>query len=517
MNTNLIKHETQIIASDLKEQELLNLMKKNSTKEARKLLSYQDAKKLNVLPLSIFRNNFQSVLTVATNSRLDRDRIDTIKFLTNLDVKDILVKDDNFTNIIFSVYHSDETIIEESVVNLEKKATNEEKITQSKEKDFFENAKNDEGKFLEDILKFAISTGASDLHIIPTSKSTLVKLRVGTGFIYLNDFKLLKSQHMVLIRRIKVLASLELDKKDFPQDGSFIIPELNKFAIRVSLMPTIYGEKAVLRLHSFKGVNDINELGINDEVLYTLEDFLNLKGGAMLCAGPTGSGKTTTLYAMVNYLKNKGLNVVTIEDPVELAIDGISQTSLNVSRGFDYKDALCAILRQDPDVIMLGEIRDEISAKYLFQAVFSGHKVLSTIHAGNILEIFLRLKSLNVSTIDMAEGLKFLSYQELLPSLCLACAQKDEELSKKLNFDVFQEIGCDACNNSHTCSKVLALETLTSNEKLKEILLRGEILTQNDLDNIKTYYPFKKYLFELLKGKKISTFTFGAYFTCSSF
>ena len=514
MNGNLVtKQNNEILQENLGENELLNLMKKNSDSKARELVKYEDAIKFNVLPLTVLKNNHLTILTVASNDRLTRDALESLKFLTNLDIKDILVKSSNFHNIIFSVYHSDENIIKESITNLENTAKANEKVEKIEEKTFFKQATNDEGRFLEDILKYAISIDASDLHIIPTQSTTLIKLRVNRNFVYLNDFKLLKSQHVVLIRRIKVLSKLELDKRDFPQDGSFIIPELKNISVRVSLMPTIFGEKAVLRFHSYKSISNILDLGISKDVIYQIKDFLDLKGGAMLCAGPTGSGKTTTLYAMINYLKDKGLNVVTIEDPVELAIDGISQTSLNVKRGFDYKDALCAILRQDPDVIMLGEVRDKISAGYLLQAVFSGHKVISTIHAGNVVEIFLRLKSLSVNTIDMAQALKFLSYQELLPKLCLNCAEKEKEISKLLGIDVYKSNGCTMCDKTGANGKILAFETLTIDSQVKDILLNNQILTQENIKNIKNYYSFQKYLYNLLKDKMISAEVFGHYFT----
>ncbi len=506
----IIKNNNELLDNVL-EEELLSLMKKNSDKEARALIKYSDAKNFNVLPLTILKNNYQTVLTVATNSKLKKDDLEALKFLTDHDIKDILVKSSNFSNIIFSVYHADETVIRESDQNLEKEASKEEEKLENK-KSFFENATNDEGKFLEDIIKYAISIGASDLHIIPTASTTSIKLRVNREFAHLNDFKLSKNQHVVLIRRIKILSSLELDKKDFPQDGSFIIPELKNISVRVSLMPTIFGEKAVLRFHSCQSVSDISSLGIIDDVMYQIKNFLDAVGGAMLCAGPTGSGKTTTLYAMLNYLKNKGLNVLTIEDPVELVIDGVSQTSLNTSKGFDYKDALPAVLRQDPDVIMLGEVRDETSANYLLQAVFSGHKVISTIHAGDIVEIFLRLKSLNVNTIDMAQALKFLSYQELLPRMCTSCTVKEDEASKALGIDVFSSSGCVKCNNTGVQGQILTFETLTIDSKVREILLNGSILTKENIKDIKNYYSFKQYLFNLLKERKISANMVARYF-----
>lgn len=514
MNIDLITtNNKEITNNNLGEQELLNLMKKNSDKNARALIKYEDAIKFNVLPLTLLKNNHQTILTVASNKRLSIDTIDSLRFLTNYTIKDILVRSNNFLSIIFAVYNSDENIIKDSVQKLETKAKIDEEEQKFEEKSFFKQATNDEGRFLEDIIKYSISIGASDLHIIPTADTTLIKLRVNRSFVFLNDFKLLKSQHVVLIRRIKVLSKLELDKRDFPQDGSFIIPDLKNVSVRVSLMPTIFGEKAVLRFHSFKSMTNISDLGIANDVLYQIKDFLDIKGGAMLCAGPTGSGKTTTLYAMLSYLKDKGLNVVTVEDPVELSIDGISQTSLNVRKGFDYKDALCAILRQDPDVIMLGEIRDKISASYLLQAVFSGHKVISTIHAGNIVEIFLRLKSLNVNTIDMAQALKFLSYQELLPKMCLSCAKKENELSNAVGIDVYSSCGCKSCENTGVSGKVIAFETLVVDNMVREMLLNEKLFTSENIKDIKTYYPFKKYLFNLLKDKKISGSVFSEYFT----
>ncbi len=505
----IVPYQNNVAFDQSKEQEIISLMKKNSSKEARNLLSFNDAKKFGVLPLSILKNDNQDVLTVATNKRLNKDEVQSLKFLTNFNIKDIFINSLDFENVIFSIYYSDEDIIEKSVENLSKNIDLEKRDI----KKFFEESKNEEGKFLEDIIKYAISVQASDLHIIPSKEGTCVKLRVNGSFLQIDDLKISKKQHLTLIRRIKILSFLNLDKKDYPQDGSFIIPELKNFGIRVSTMPTVFGEKAVLRFHSYKIMKNISELGISEYVLSQMKNFLDSKGGAMLCAGPTGSGKSTTLYAMVNYLKDKGLNVVTLEDPVELLLDGVSQTSLNPKLGFDYKDALPAVLRQDPDVIMIGEIRDEISAFYLFQCVFSGHKVLSTIHAGNILEIFLRLKSLNINAINMAQAIKFLLYQELLPKMCNDCIEKEEELSKFLKLNVFNSRGCQNCSNTGVSGKVLAMESLTLNGEIKQNLLKGNIPTYEDLKKYDKFFSFKEYVFNLLKDKKISCETFSKNFS----
>ncbi len=503
------QNNTNVAVDHSKEQELLSLMRKNSSKEARLLLPFEDAQKFGVLPLSILKNETQDILTVATCKKLNKDLIESLRLLTGFNIKDIYVSSSDFEHVIFSTYYSDESIVEKSVNVLSKNLNNDH----IEIKKFFEESNNEESKFLEDIIKYAISVQASDLHIIPTQIGTSIKLRVNGNFLELNNLKILKKQHLTLIRRIKILSSLNLDKKDYPQDGSFVIPELKNFGIRVSTMPTIFGEKAVLRFHSYKIMKDISELGISENVIFQMKNFLDSKGGAMLCAGPTSSGKSTTLYAMLNYLKNKGLNVVTLEDPVELILDGVSQTSLNPKMGFDYKDALPAILRQDPDVIMIGEIRDEISAAYLFQSVFSGHKVLSTIHAGNILEIFLRLKSLNINAINMAQAIKFLSYQELLPKMCDKCMIKEQQASDFLKIDVFDSMGCKDCSNTGISGKVLAMETLTLNGEIRQGLLMGNIPSYEDLKKYNKFFSFKEYVYNLLKDKKISCSTFGKNFS----
>ena len=190
MNIDLITtNNKEITNNNLGEQELLNLMKKNSDKNARALIKYDDAIKFNVLPLTLLKNNHQTILTVASNKRLSIDTIDSLRFLTNYTIKDILVRSNNFLSIIFAVYNSDENIIKDSVQKLETKAKINEEEQKFEEKSFFKQATNDEGRFLEDIIKYSISIGASDLHIIPTADTTLIKLRVNRSFVFLNAFK----------------------------------------------------------------------------------------------------------------------------------------------------------------------------------------------------------------------------------------------------------------------------------------------------------------------------------------
>jgi len=272
----------------------------------------------------------------------------------------------------------------------------------------------------EDILNNIIREGfiarASDIHIDPTESSLIISFRVDG---WLRIYKELNiSFHEGIILRVKVLARLALDDKRLPKDGRFRWKSKDgkiNIEVRVSMVPTIFGENAVLRLFDQEdSFFSLRELGLSEEQVFSIEQALELNSGIVIVVGATGSGKTTTLYSMISHLKKSSRLIITIEDPVERQIKNIRQIEVGGSTLLDFSTVLRSILRQDPDIIMVGEIRDGISAGLALQAALTGHLVLTTLHASSTVDVRNRLINMGVSTYLLDSLKLFIISQKLV-------------------------------------------------------------------------------------------------------
>lgn len=278
-------------------------------------------------------------------------------------------------------------------------------------------------KMIGVIVKNAIDGGASDIHIEPTDKEVRVRYRVD-GILH-TSLRPNKSFAGALVAKIKTLTgTMKLDEKRKPQDGRFVAvvdkgtPHERKVDFRVSTMPTFYGEKVVIRiLDPERGVRTLEDVGLSDEHLAIVRDILKRPHGMILMTGPTGEGKTTTLYAMLKEIDREGLNVVSLEDPIEYNIAGMNQTQVKPEIGFDFGDGLRSILRQDPDVIMVGEIRDAETAKLAIQAALTGHLVFATLHTNSAIGAIPRLIDMGVDPYLIAPTLLMSMAQRLVQKL----------------------------------------------------------------------------------------------------
>jgi type IV pilus assembly protein PilB len=274
------------------------------------------------------------------------------------------------------------------------------------------------------IFEGAASSGASDIHIEPAQQSTRIRYRVD-GLLK-EALEIPRWMHENLVIRIKVLSKLDISEKRVPQDGHITADDANGPDIRVSVLPTRWGEKIVIRLlrrgRSFK---TLSQIGFQSGVEERLHAIVRSPQGMLLTVGPTGSGKTTTLYACINEVRQDPLNIVTIEDPIEYEVDGISQVQVNEKAGLTFPKALRSILRQDPDVILVGEIRDADTAQTAFHAAMTGHLVLSTLHATDSVSALLRLSELGVERSVLASALIGVIAQRLIRLNCASCAHPD--------------------------------------------------------------------------------------------
>ncbi len=273
-------------------------------------------------------------------------------------------------------------------------------------------------KIVATILRYAIDGAASDIHIEPTDANVVVRFRVDG--ILAKSLELPKNVQAAVVARVKILSSMRLDEKRKPQDGRFSSTfDGRKIDFRVSILPTNYGEKVVMRiLDNIKGVSTLEDTGISPHNLQTIRRMLKEPYGIILISGPTGSGKSTTLYAMLSEVDCVSKNVLSLEDPIEYNIKGVSQSQVRPEIGYTFANGLRSALRQDPDVIMVGEIRDKETAQLAVQAALTGHLVLSTIHTNNSIGVVPRLIDMGVDPYLIAPTLKLAIAQRLARRLC---------------------------------------------------------------------------------------------------
>ncbi len=352
--------------------------------------------------------------------------------------------------------------------------------------------------FLFDLLNEASDLRCSDIHIEAYEEESRIRFRIDGKL--MERYVIKKDVYPALINQIKILSNLDIAEKRLPQDGRILFKATRlKYDIRVSIIPAIYGEKAVLRLLG-KIASDINitELGFNKA---QFEDYLKgikKTNGICLISGPTGSGKTTTLYATLNILNKKDTNIVTIEDPIEYTIQGINQVQLREDIGLTFAKALKTFLRQDPDIIMLGEIRDEETAQMAIRASLTGHLVLSTIHTNSAWGIITRLIDMGIPPFLLASTINVVVAQRLVRKLCSECKKEEELDINKLPFSIqkritqkthFTPVGCESCNNSGYKGRIAVYEVIRINRKLKEYI-------QQSKTDVKDY-PFQNEIMAL--------------------
>ncbi|MEO0047140.1 MAG: type pilus assembly ATPase PilB [Pseudomonadota bacterium] len=282
--------------------------------------------------------------------------------------------------------------------------------------------------FWEKIIDQALHNKASDIHIEPEQGISHIRLRVDGRLSHLMSSP--SQWHERIASRIKILSRLDISEKRLPQDGQMVVSGTNqsqKIDCRISTLPTLHGEKIVVRLlNKIEGELDIECLGLHHTQLAQLKTALNSPQGLILVTGPTGSGKTQTLYSCLKYLLDGSRNITSIEDPIEIQLKGIQQVQVNEKSGLRFDVALRAIMRQDPDVIMVGEIRDAETAKIAFQAAETGHLVLSTLHANDAPSALSRLKQLHVDSNHLANNLLCVTAQRLIRLICHYCGGESQ-------------------------------------------------------------------------------------------
>ena len=338
--------------------------------------------------------------------------------------------------------------------------------------------------FIDCLLENAYKLQASDIHLEPQEKYLQIRYRIDGKLILI--YKASNKISNFLISYLKLISNLDIAEKRLPQDGKFIFSAQN-IDIRISTIPVLFGEKVVLRLLGNKeNLLNLNQMGFSKMNLKYFKDMISASSGLIVITGPVNSGKSTLLYASLNYLNRLDTNIITIEDPVELNLEGINQMQVNQKAGMDYAVALRASLRQDPDIVMIGEIRDEMVAKQAITTALTGHLVLTTLHTKNALGVPARLIDLGVSPVMLSIALLGMTSQRLVRKICPKCkvSYKPSENSLEalllgkdfyLGMDLYKGKGCKYCNYTGFLGQIALKEILRPTEKMRYLISRDDV------------------------------------------
>ena len=339
-------------------------------------------------------------------------------------------------------------------------------------------------RFVNLLLSQAVKSRASDIHIEPQENAVAVRMRIDG--ILRNMVPPAKKMQAAIVARIKILSQMDIAERRLPQDGRFKIKASGRdIDVRVSVIPTIYGEKVVMRILDAAAVNhDLDQLGFEPELLAEFKNMLSQPHGIIIVTGPTGSGKSTTLYSALNYLRDPTKNITTVEDPVEYRLAGINQIQVKPDINLDFAMCLRAILRQDPDIILIGEIRDKETVEIAIKASLTGHLVLSTFHTNDAPSAISRLIYMGIERYLLASTLNLIVAQRLVRKICKHCKEPvtlNEEILKRLKVNREQSMdtvfyrgrGCPACGGTGYFGRLPIFEFLTVDSAIGEMIIAG--------------------------------------------
>jgi type IV pilus assembly protein PilB len=454
------------------------------SEEITKLTDEQLLRKYNLIPFGFSERN-PNILKVAMADPLDIRAIDDLSIITGFQVEryvtsvsDIAAAIDRYYGNVEALRVAEQFTREREEQYRAKAAAeeaNEESLTQAPIV-----------KLVKQIIEQAVHKRTSDIHIEPMEEQVRIRFRVD-GVLHeamRHDINI----HSALIARLKIVSGLDISEKRKPQDGrATSIVDRQEYDIRVSILPTVYGEKAVLRLTQKKGLTrDKRNLGFPDEELEKFDKLLEHPNGLILVTGPTGSGKSTTLYTALSELNVEGVNIITVEDPVEANLNGINQVQVNEKAGLTFRSALRSILRQDPDIIMIGEIRDRETAEIAVKASITGHLVVSTLHTNSAAGTITRLADMGVEKYLIADSTVGVIAQRLLRRVCPVCGIEKEadefekeilgkaNESKKIMIKEASHRECVRCGGTGYFGRIGVYEIMPVTPKLKTAISRGE-------------------------------------------
>ncbi len=453
------------------------------TAELKKIIPQNIARRLNIIPIRVEGDTIH----IATNDPTNIFAIDEIMRITGKEIETHIISKEDLLIAFEKIYGSEDRLfkiaedVEKSILEI----GNDEKFLESV-------GENSPAISLVDgIISKAVSEKASDIHIEPDEDNLRIRFRVDG---LLHEVLLLnKILHPAIISRIKIMSNMNIAEKRVPQDGRFKVRiNFKDIDFRVSTLPTNYGEKVVMRvLDRSKAMLELKNIGMDHHSLEAYQDIVKKPYGIVLISGPTGSGKTTTLYATLNQLNSIDKNIVTVEDPIEYNFKLINQVQVDETAEVTFASALRSILRQDPDIIMVGEIRDKETAEISIQASLTGHLVLSTIHTNDAISSVTRLVDMGIEPFLVSTSVIGLVGQRLVRKVCLNCAteyEPESELLKRIGYDENSGVkfvrgeGCQECHYTGYSGRIGIYEVLKVDSKIRELINKNA-----SVDTIKEY------------------------------
>jgi type IV pilus assembly protein PilB len=441
-----------------------------------------------VLPLHRRGNR----LFVATSDPANLQALEEVRFKTNLIVESVVVEDDKLG-------HAIHRLVEASGVSLQELASMDELEVnlveggnaQTTEEDTSEVDDAPVVRYIQKILLDAISAGVSDIHFEPFDKFYRIRYRLDGELMEIAQPPLVIKDKVA--SRIKIISRLDISEKRVPQDGrmKLVLSKNKAIDFRVSTLPTLHGEKVVVRiLDSANAMIGIDALGYDPEQRAALLHAIHRPYGMVLATGPTGSGKTISLYTCLNLLNQPNVNISTAEDPAEIQVPGINQVTINEKAGLTFAGALRAFLRQDPDIIMVGEIRDLETAEIAVKAAQTGHMLLSTLHTNDAPSTLIRLANMGVAPFNIASSVLLIQAQRLARRLCPKCKAPEEIPPEALlragyseedldgTWQPFTRVGCDNCRNTGYKGRVGIYEVMPISDEMRQLIMRNGSVTE---------------------------------------
>ncbi|MDQ2730564.1 MAG: Flp pilus assembly complex ATPase component TadA [Armatimonadota bacterium] len=466
--------------------QFVDLSKTAPAPDALALVPAHTAQRCNSVPVK----RQDTVLYVAMKNPLDVNAIDDLAGVSGLKIQPVLATSDDIDDALTRLYRQEQDDISSAVGNF--KSMNASFVADLEEELAAASGGEDDGKDSAPIIRIAttmlqqaIRDGASDVHVEPTRKDTRVRYRID-GVLH-EIMRLPKYISQPLVARLKIMAELNIAERRLPQDGRIPIrtKEGKDYDLRVSTLPNVNGEKVVMRVLDKGSIMiGLNKLGFLPDTQAKLESLVVQPNGMFLCTGPTGSGKTTTQYSVLNKINSVEVNIITIEDPVEYELAGVTQVHVNRKAGLTFASALRAFLRQDPDIIMVGEIRDLETAEIGIQASLTGHLVLSTLHTNDAPSAFTRLTDMGVEPFLSAASIIGILAQRLARKICPNCRvqyQPPADSLKRLGFKMeegapppvlYRGRGCEACRQTGYKGRSGIHELMMINEEIGELASR---------------------------------------------
>lgn len=442
------------------------------------LVNEQILRKHIVIPFE-FSKNDSNTLRVAMADPLELNAIDDLTFITNYNIEAVIATPRDISATIDRYYGSAEA---KAVADRYSK----EKEKQEKEDEEQPSSDSINSSpivlLVRSTIEQAIRQRASDIHIEPLDKQVRVRYRVDGTLYEIITYK--KDLLPAIVARIKIISGMDISEKRIPQDGriSMIVDRL-EYDIRVSSLPTVHGEKIVMRINTKKNLmKSKRDLGLSHDDMVKFDTILKKPHGIILVSGPTGSGKSTTLYTALSEINTMDVNIVTVEDPVEATIDGINQIQVNAKAKLTFASALRSILRQDPNIIMIGEIRDSETAEIAVRASITGHLVVSTIHTNSAASSVTRLMDMGIESYLLADSLVGVIAQRLIRRLCNKCKRAREASAEEKqllgvatdkDLNIYEPVGCPQCNNTGYLGRTGVYEILTISPDIKQIIANG--------------------------------------------